>query len=75
MPTSTRREKLAVLNNALEACHKSHIGYRTPAVADRVAEMLQPLGFGQPTEREYVRLIVDALAWEEKNRKEFRFAE
>lgn len=63
------------MNNALDACRKLQIGYRTPAIADRITELLRPMGFGQSTEREYVRMIVDALAWEDKNNKEFRFAD
>ena len=75
MPTNTRREKLTTLNNILEACHNHQITYRTPALADTIEGMIRRLGFGRLTEKEYVRLIVDALAWENRNDgKEFRFA-
>jgi hypothetical protein len=75
MPTSTRREKLFLLNNVLEACRKSQYDFRTPALADKVVTVLRPSGFSAATEKEYVRLIVDALLWEGKNNKEFRFAD
>jgi hypothetical protein len=75
MPTNTRREKLAHLNNVLEVCHRNQINHRTPALADRIANLIRPLGFGKLTEKEYVRMIVDALIWENKNQKEFKFAD
>ena len=75
MPTNTRREKLAALNNILEVCHKHGFNYRTPALADKIAIIIRPLGFGSLTEKEYVRLVVDALGWELSNEKEFRFAD
>jgi hypothetical protein len=74
MPTSTRREKIFLLNNVLEACRKLQYDSRTPALADKVATVLKPSGFSAATEKEYVRLIIDALFWEGKNEKEFRFA-
>jgi hypothetical protein len=76
MPTSTRREKIERLNHVLLACHKMSFDYRTPALADKVGSLIRQFGFGQTSEKEYIRLIVDALAWESKNEgKEFRFAE
>jgi hypothetical protein len=75
MPTNTRREKMAHLNNVLLICHNNQIDHRTPALADRIAGMLRPLGFGKLTEKEYVRLIVDALFTEAKTGKEFHFAD
>ena len=71
----TRREKIFLLNNVLDTCHKKHIDFRTPALADKVAQIIKISGFSQPTEKEYIRLIVDALFWEGKHEKEFRFAE
>jgi len=44
-------------------------------LADKVAQIIKISGFSQPTEKEYIRLIVDALFWEGKHEKEFRFAE
>ena len=76
VPTSTRREKLTTLNNVLLVCHNNQIDYRTPALADRITLMLRPMGFGESTEKTYVRLIVDALIWENANPgKEFKFAD
>ena len=76
MPTNTRREKLGHLNNILDACHTNNINYRTPALADTIYGILRRFGFGKQTEKEYVRLIVDALAWENRNDgKEFKFAD
>lgn len=76
MPTSTRREKIHTLNMALEACRKHDLTIRTPAIADKIAgEILRMFGFSKATEKEYVRLLVSALAWENKNHKEFRFAD
>jgi len=66
---------LYLLNNVLDTCHKNSIDHRTPALADKVAQIIKISGFSQPTEKEYVRLIVDALFWEAKHEKEFRFAE
>jgi hypothetical protein len=74
MPTSTRREKIFLLNNVLEACHKNQVDFRTPALADKVATILIPSGFSAATQKEYVRLIVDALFWEGKHEgQEFKF--
>ena len=75
MPTSTRREKIFLLNNVLDTCHKNNIDFRSKGLADKVAQIIKVSGFSQPTEKEYVRLIVDALLWENKHHKEFRFAE
>ena len=75
MPTNTRREKLATLNNILEVCRKNSLNYRTPALADKIATIIRPLGFGRVTEKEYVRLIVDALASELSQEKPFKFAD
>jgi len=75
MPTPTRREKIFLLNNVLDTCHKKSYDSRTPALADKVTEILKQLGFSAPTEKEYVRLIVDALFWEGKHEKDFRFTE
>lgn len=75
MPTSTRREKLDKLNTVLEVLHTNNLSFKTPAIADRIAGLLKTYGFSRNTEQEYVRLLVDALSWEEKNAgKEFRFA-
>jgi hypothetical protein len=62
------------LNNVLEACRKKQYDFRTPALADKVTGILKQSGFSAPTEKEYVRLIVDALFWEGKHDKEFKFA-
>jgi len=75
LPTSTRREKIFLLNNVLDTCHKKQYDHRTPALADKVTGILKQSGFSAPTEKEYVRLIVDALFWEGKHQKEFRFTE
>jgi hypothetical protein len=74
MPTSTRREKIFLLNNVLDACRKLQYDFRTPALADKVGAVLKSSGFSAATEKEYVRLIVDALFWEGKHEKEFKFA-
>lgn len=75
LPTNTRREKLATLNNILEVCRKHRYTYRTPALADKIATIIRPLGFGKLTEKEYIRLIVDALASELSQEKEFKFGD
>jgi len=76
MPTSTRREKLFVLNKILDNCHKVGLNHRSSALADSIFYMVKPFGFGTITEKQYVRLIVDALIWEGNNPgKEFRFAD
>lgn len=75
MPTNTRREKLATLNNILEVCRKNSLNYRTPALADKISQIIKPLGFGRLTEQEYVRLIVDALARELSSGEACHFAD
>lgn len=70
-----RREKLGNLALALDQLHKRGITYKTPALADRITSMIQPLALGERTLKEYVRILVDALAWEQKHEGEkFVFA-
>lgn len=70
-----RREKLDNLAATLDQLHRNGVTYRTPAVADRIAHMIQPLALGKRTQDEYVRILVDALQWEMKHEGEkFEFA-
>jgi len=74
MPTSTRRERLDLLQRLLEACHKNEWTYRTPAIYERVMGLMAVQGFGVATNKDYVRTILAALEWEVRNKKEFQFA-
>ena len=70
-----RREKLGNLAAALDQLHEKGITYKTPALADRIGYMIQPLALGERTLKEYVRILVDALYYEEKHPGEkFQFA-
>lgn len=62
-----RREKLSNLASTLDQLHRNEITYKTPAVADRITHMIQPLALGERTVKEYVRILVDALLWEDKH--------
>lgn len=63
----TRRDKLQKLESVLRACRENSLTYTTPAIADRIFQMLRKFGLADRTEKEYVRILVNALSWEEKN--------
>ncbi len=71
---STRPQKLANLQAILDKLHEKGVTYRTPAMADKIAQVMRTFAFGANTEKEYVRILVDALAVENRTGKEYRFA-